>query len=52
MDALEGDQTLFTGFEELRAQWRIADRLRAKAARRHLHIYPPGVDRVEPEEAT
>ena len=51
MDALEGDQTLFTGFEELRAQWRIADRLRAKAARGRLHLYPPGVDRVEPEEA-
>ena len=52
MDALEGDQTLFTGFEELRAQWRIADRLRAKAALGRLHRYQPGIDRIAPEDAT
>ncbi len=49
MDALAGDQTLFTGFAELQAQWRIADLLRAKAAAAPLRLYQPGIDRIDPQ---
>jgi glucose-6-phosphate 1-dehydrogenase len=41
-DALAGDKTLFAGFDELLAQWRIADRISAAARQGSLHVYPPG----------
>jgi glucose-6-phosphate 1-dehydrogenase len=41
-DTLEGDKTLFAGFDELLAQWRIADQIQAKALEGELIVYPPG----------
>lgn len=41
-DALDGDKTLFASFAELLAQWRIADRIRAKARESELLVYPAG----------
>ena len=39
-DVLRGDQTLFTRWDEVRAQWRIADKLRAAAV--PLRFYDAG----------
>ncbi len=41
-DTLDGDKTLFASFDELLAQWRIADRIQAKALEGKLIIYPTG----------
>jgi len=38
-DALEGDRTLFAGFEELEIQWKIADMLRNAASNQPLIFY-------------
>lgn len=45
-DAWEGDKTLFAGFAELQAQWRIADAIRAACRKGGLVIYPPGAPTV------
>lgn len=47
-DAWEGDKTLFAGFDELQAQWRIADGLRGAAAQGRLVIYAPGSATLTP----
>lgn len=41
-DALDGDKTLFASFDELLAQWRIAERIHAAAREETLVVYPPG----------
>ena len=48
-DALEGDKTLFASFDELLAQWRIAERIRTAVRETPLVIYPPGTSRVGPK---
>ena len=45
-DALMGDKTLFASFDELQAQWRIADAIKAAAREAPLSIYPPGIKTV------
>jgi len=42
-NAWSGDKTLFAGFAELQAQWRIADEIQAAAREHGLVVYPPGV---------
>jgi glucose-6-phosphate 1-dehydrogenase len=46
-DALIGDKTLFASFDELHAQWRIADAIKAAARQAPLLVYPPGIKTVE-----
>ncbi len=45
-DALMGDKTLFAGFDELQAQWRIADAIKAASRENPLVIYSPGTKTV------
>ncbi len=45
-DALAGDKTLFACFDELLAQWRIAEQIRTAAREEALVVYPSGVHRV------
>jgi glucose-6-phosphate 1-dehydrogenase len=45
-DALLGDKTLFASFDELQAQWRIADAIKAASRENPLIIYPPGTKTV------
>ena len=45
-DALMGDKTLFASFDELQAQWRIADAIKAASRENPLIIYPPGTKTV------
>ncbi len=48
-DALIGDKTLFASFDELHAQWRIADAIKAAARQAPLIAYPPGIKTVAPK---
>lgn len=50
MDAFEGDKTLFTGFEELVAQWRVADSLLALASTLPVTLYNEGVSTLNMTE--
>lgn len=47
-DALASDRTLFASFDELLAQWRIADLIRGAAPATGPVIYEPGVMAVSP----
>jgi glucose-6-phosphate 1-dehydrogenase len=51
-DALEGDKTLFAGFDELLVQWRIAEQIRTAARGENLVVYPPGTLEVVREGAS
>lgn len=42
MDAEAGDKTLFTGFDELKQQWKVADKIKAATSRKNLMIYSEG----------
>ena len=41
-DCLDGDKTLFAGFDELLVQWRIADGIQTEALKNELILYQPG----------
>ncbi|MBM9616164.1 glucose-6-phosphate dehydrogenase (NADP(+)) [Desulfobulbus rhabdoformis] len=41
-DVWKGDKTLFTSFEELQVQWRIADSIRLDARKGEMVVYPAG----------
>jgi glucose-6-phosphate 1-dehydrogenase len=45
-DALIGDKTLFASFDELQAQWRIADAIKAASRENPLIVYPPGMKTI------
>jgi glucose-6-phosphate 1-dehydrogenase len=47
-DALADDRTLFASFDELLAQWRIADQIRGAAPENGPLVYEPGVMAVSP----
>ncbi len=51
-DALAGDKTLFASFDELLAQWRIADQISAAARAGALLVYPPGTLTVGKKEGS
>jgi glucose-6-phosphate 1-dehydrogenase len=51
-DALAGDKTLFAGFDELLAQWRIADQISAAARAGALLVYPSGALTVGNKEGS